>query len=713
MKKSRIIVAVLGVIVLLLCLVSCDFSSTAKTSDEQGTSYYFENKNGDLNRQKWIAFFDESWMYYDGSAGAYTESNNVCTLQKDGAVWASGTFLQGKFILNKDGKSVIYYSSDSQLPQVKNALSIQSVYDEAVDLGFEGTLEELIDMFHGKDGESAYELAVRKGYHGTEAQWIASLAGSDGITPIIGENGNWMVGEVDTGVKAAGTGIVRMEKTATVGQVDTYTFFMSDGQEYSFTIRNGLDGAAADKGIGIEKIEKTATNGQTDTYTITYTDGNTFSYFVVNGRDGIDGRDGVDGVDGIDGRDAPALTAEDFYQTAVEKGYQGTYLEFLAEYLPQTASDERAKVSASAFSTVSIICVYDYLFQGITLSTTSSGSGSIYQMNKEAGDAYIITNYHVVYASNKVNDEGEEESGICDKILVYLFGSEIVGNEFYTNIDYPGMYMEAEYIGGSMNYDIALLKVTGSDVLKNSNAKPITFADSNAVSIGDTVYAVGNGGGDGLAMTKGIINHTSENLTMTGADGFTEVSLRVMRYDAAVNPGNSGCPLFDTDGNVIGVVNAKMVDAKYDNVGYAIPSNLAKNVIENILYYYEQTGETPVEVKKLLFGLSYTNSKSYAEYDESTGKIIFRDNLHVASVNDTSLVYGQIEAGDDITKVTLIRDNESTEYELTRAYILADLTLVIRAGDVVELTYERVVGDERITGVATVEVTAEKLVVAK
>ena len=54
----------------------------------------------------------------------------------------------------------------------------------------------------GKDGESAYEIAVKNGYSGTEQEWIASLAGTPGETPHIGNNGNWFIGAVDTGVKA-------------------------------------------------------------------------------------------------------------------------------------------------------------------------------------------------------------------------------------------------------------------------------------------------------------------------------------------------------------------------------------------------------------------------------------------------------------------------------------------------------------------------------
>ena len=84
-------------------------------------------------------------------------------------------------------------------------LKFDAVYAAAVDLGFEGSLEDLIAAFKG---DSAYQIAVSKGYAGTETQWLLSLVGAngnDGITPHIGSNGNWYIGATDTGVLARGT----------------------------------------------------------------------------------------------------------------------------------------------------------------------------------------------------------------------------------------------------------------------------------------------------------------------------------------------------------------------------------------------------------------------------------------------------------------------------------------------------------------------------
>lgn len=138
----------------------------------------------------------------------------------------------------------------------------------------------------GNDGDSYIDLSTWNYYVKEDNQWILKgnikgsdgqngtngTNGADGKTPYIGENGNWWIGEEDTGIKAAGT-------NGTNG---------SDGQ-------NGSDG------VSITKIEKTGSDGNVDTYTITFSNGETFSYTVTNGTNGQNGTNGSDGKDGQDG----------------------------------------------------------------------------------------------------------------------------------------------------------------------------------------------------------------------------------------------------------------------------------------------------------------------------------------------------------------------------------------------------------------------------
>ncbi|MBO4539760.1 MAG: trypsin-like peptidase domain-containing protein, partial [Clostridia bacterium] len=598
--NKKIIVSVLLVFVMLFTLASCDLHTTG---DREKISYYFETKDGNLNDEKWISFVGDEWNYYSGEEGTVERDGNEITLKTEKGVWATGRFSDGNFILSRNGKNVTYYAVGNKLPE-KQIFTMKNVYEQAVDLGFEGTLEELIGMFRGTDGKSAYESAVACGYSGTEAQWIASLAGSDGKTPSIGQNGHWYVGDIDTGVSAAGTGVTKIEKTATVDNVDTYTISTSDGKAYTFTVTNGTDGEDA-VGTGIEKIEKTAVNGKVDTYTITLTNGTTYDYDVVNGKDGKDGRDGHDGAD------APALTVRELYDEAVLAGYSGTYLDFIAEYLPSGTEAERARINATCFSTVRIASKYNYVLYGEQTMGCFFGTGVIYQINKEAGDAYILTNYHLVYASERMDAEGNPAPDIADNIYIYLFGSEIMGSELEPSISYPGTYIEAEFIGGSLTYDLALLKVSGSDRIKNSNAVAAVFTDSDELALADTVYVVGNSDNDGIAVTKGVVSYTNENFYVLGADGETVISPRVFRCDAVINPGSSGGAVLNDRGELCGVVIGKMIVSGFEDVGYVIPSKVAKYIAENILYYYERTGEAGVSIKRLLFGIYYRNNEPY------------------------------------------------------------------------------------------------------
>lgn len=110
--------------------------------------------------------------------------------------------------------------------------------------------------------------------------------GANGLTPYIGENKNWWIGDNDTGVKAEGedgVGISKIEKFSTNGKVDTYMITYTNKGASVFEVTNGTDG---EDGRGISSIKKTSTNGLVDTYTITYTDKTTSTFTVTNGANG-------------------------------------------------------------------------------------------------------------------------------------------------------------------------------------------------------------------------------------------------------------------------------------------------------------------------------------------------------------------------------------------------------------------------------------------
>ncbi len=326
--------------------------------------------------------------------------------------------------------------------------------------------------------------------------------------------------------------------------------------------------------------------------------------------------------------------------------------------------------SKGLLSAVSINAIFECAKQTLPYyqpqyyNEASAGAGVIYSLDKTAGDAYIITNYHVVY-----NIYSVESDKISNEIKVYLYGME-----------YEDYAIPATYVGGSMKYDIAVLKVEGSNILKTSSARAANFADSNDVSVLQTAIAIGNPEGEGISATVGAINVDSENITMTGVDGATEVTMRVMRIDAAVNGGNSGGGLFDDEGNVIGIVNAKITSSTIDNIGYAIPSNVAKAVAENIIYY-DNMNEANDGVYRVMLGISVSISESKSVYDETTGKVHKVETVIVSGVDDDSIVKNILSQNDVINSITV----DGKTYSITRSFTVVDAMLNARQGSAVKI----------------------------
>lgn len=341
------------------------------------------------------------------------------------------------------------------------------------------------------------------------------------------------------------------------------------------------------------------------------------------------------------------------------------------------AEQNHAAAGKSLLSAVSIRCIFKVTSYGsiynpgtTTKETSSAGSGVIYKLDKNHGDAYIITNYHVVYYN-----QANTKNGISSNINVYLYGQE---SEAYA--------IPATYVGGSMEYDIAILKVKGSRVLAQSNAVAATFADSDQVSVLDQAIAVGNPEALGISATLGYVNVDSEYIEMEGADGVTAVQMRVMRIDTAVNSGNSGGGLFNNRGEMIGIVNAKL--ASSENMSYAIPSNFVKFVAENILYYCDATELE--NVYRCYLGITVESSKMYTVYDEESGKVLKRERVSVQKVNAGSLADGILKEGDIINSITV----DGVKYEVYRMYIVTDSMLNARVGSNVTLNVTR--GNETV-----------------
>ena len=331
-------------------------------------------------------------------------------------------------------------------------------------------------------------------------------------------------------------------------------------------------------------------------------------------------------------------------------------------------------------SVVSIECGFEELYasgwpmggpQTSVKETLYYGSGVIYSLDKSKGDAYIITNYHVVY-----NEKATSDSGISQDIKVYLYGSENKGDG-----------IKATFVGGSANYDIALLKISGSAVLKESIAAAATFANSDKVSVLDTAIAIGNPAGMGISATAGYVSVDSEEITLP-VTGSSYVSMRVMRVDTAVNGGNSGGGLFDASGNLIGIVNAKIADSSIENIAYAIPANVAGHLAKSILS--SESGKPT----RCILGIIPVVGSSKAVYDEETGKISILETVTVSSINADSVAVGKLQEGDviraltiDGSKITIERKFQVIE-NMFAAHVGSTVTFDIeRGGEILEISF--------------------------
>lgn len=383
--------------------------------------------------------------------------------------------------------------------------------------------------------------------------------------------------------------------------------------------------------VGIKDVEI----NQKGELIISYTNGESENLGVVVGKDGED------------------------FTASVENVYNNSIT------IEGSFDDVSAVARKGIGSTVSIVCR--------TENSASSGSGVIYKLNKANGEAFIITNYHVVH-----NDSITTNGGIYDDISVYLYGSETYLEENDTAA------IDAEYVGGSATYDIAVLHVEHSNMIRNSEiVSGVTFADSSLVSAGSTAVAIGNPEGEGLSVTSGIVSKESEFVYFLKNENSNEyTSMRLMRIDASVNPGNSGGGLYNSSGELIGIVNAKIVAEGVESIGYAIPSNIALAAAENIIDNCFDTDKTAAQ--KCLIGVTLGYIDGHAEVGED-GRIYTRETVFAENVSFGSIAYGKIRVG-DIFKSVKIGDRQ---FDIKMFYNVTEAMLWARVGDTVTFEIDR------------------------
>jgi S1-C subfamily serine protease len=242
----------------------------------------------------------------------------------------------------------------------------------------------------------------------------------------------------------------------------------------------------------------------------------------------------------------------------------------------------------------------------LVVAGTKSGSGFVYRVEAN-GRGYIVTNYHVV--------EGAEND-----VSITFF------------IDGKPVKVSATVMGKDVYSDLAVLRVNNIP----SEAKPLSPGDSTKLLVGEPVYAIGNPFGLEGSMTAGIVSQVGRVLRLSELgvpEPWGKYSIvDIIQFDAAVNPGNSGGPLLNSLGQVVGVTfaieTAEGVRA-FIGIGYAIPSIIMKRVVDAIIE--NGTYEHP--------WIGIVCNSNYI------GGVL------IDSVNDTGPAFGKLKPGDIIVKV--------------------------------------------------------------
>ena len=269
---------------------------------------------------------------------------------------------------------------------------------------------------------------------------------------------------------------------------------------------------------------------------------------------------------------------------------------------------------------------------GQTSSSAVVGSGFII-----TEDGYILTNYHVIEYADKYDYE----------INVML---------------HDGTSYTATLVGGEEESDVAVIKIDAAGL------SAATLGDSDQMQVGQTVYTIGNPLGElDYTMTSGIVSALDREIQTEES-----VSINMFQIDAAVNSGNSGGPVYDAGGRVIGIVTAKYSESGVEGLGFAIPINDAVEIARQLMEQGYVSG-------KAYLGIAVQDIDSrYAKYYN------IPQGTYVYSVEEGSCAESAgLTAGDVITAVDDIRIGSTTELKTAlRNYAPGDtVTLTVyRAG---------------------------------
>ena len=282
-------------------------------------------------------------------------------------------------------------------------------------------------------------------------------------------------------------------------------------------------------------------------------------------------------------------------------------------------------------------------FFGMQTTTPVSGSGFIV-----TSDGYIVTNYHVIEDAYK-------------------------GGYDVTVLMYDGTSYPAEIVGVEEQNDVAVLKIDAEGL------SPATLGNSDEMQVGETVYAIGNPLGElNFTMTSGMVSALDRNITTANSQTGQKVTNNMFQIDAAVNSGNSGGPVYNEKGEVIGIVTAKYSSTGVEGLGFAIPINDAVSIINDLISKGYVTG-------KASFGIPVTTvDSSVAQYYNMV------EGAYIYSVNEGSCAEAAgLRVGDIITAIngTEVKSSSELTYQKKSYHAGDTVTLkVYRNGEYIDVS---------------------------
>ena len=316
--------------------------------------------------------------------------------------------------------------------------------------------------------------------------------------------------------------------------------------------------------------------------------------------------------------------------------------------------------------------------------TAASSSGSSLTTEQVADlvspSVVVITTEQVVYSQWSWYGQNQVESGAGSGVIISSDGyiltcAHVVDGASTITVTIGDKDYTATLVGEDTTSDIAVIKIDANGLT------PATVGDSDSLKVGQSVMAVGNPLGElGGTVTGGMISALNRSVTIQGSSSVNTMSL--IQMDASVSPGNSGGGLFNMNGELVGIVNAKSSSSDAEGLGFAIPINDAIKVAQELLENGYVTGRPYLGITYLAVTDAQTASQlgvnAYGVYvvevvkggpAEKAGlqagdRIVSVDGTEIASKDDLGTLMQKHAAGDTLS-ITIARDGQMQTVNVT------------------------------------------------